>query len=475
MKVALLIPDGVGVRNFLVGTFLPELAQRSKVAVFHIVPDNMLDTFKGGLNGSVSWHPIIDFNQPLHVLTLQYTLGWAQMYWANTAGMRRNLGQPLSSNAKMRAFTIATRLAGRLAASPRRMNAVEKLHVAAASRVPEVEYYRRRFQEFRPSVVFCSHQRPSIVVPAVLAARSLNIPTATFIFSWDNITSKGRITAPFDHYLVWSQLMHDELVRYYPHVPKENIHVVGTPQFEPYGSANGLQSREAFLRSIGADPARPLICFSGGDVFSHPEDPEHLRILMQHIQAGRIKRNPQVLLRPGPVDDGTRYKPVLRDYPELIYKQPAWVFTREGDWSRVIPMPDDVNFLANLTHHADLNVNLNSTMTLDFAIHDRPVVNLAFDVAEKPPFGMPVWDYCYGFDHYQPVIQFGAARFARTADQLAEHVNAYLDDPTLDREGRRRFVDLEVGVPVGQSVPHMLTALEKIAAEPAPRKAVAAV
>jgi hypothetical protein len=105
-------------------------------------------------------------------------------------------------------------------------------------------------------------------------------------------------------------------------------------------------------------------------------------------------------------------------------------------------------------------------MTLDFAIHDRPVVNLAFDVSDKPPFGMPVWDYCYGFDHYQPVIEFGAARFARTPQQLAEHINAYLDDPGLDREGRRRFVDLEVGVPVGQSVEHMLAALDRIASGP---------
>ena len=49
-----------------------------------------------------------------------------------------------------------------------------------------------------------------------------------------------------------------------------------------------------------------------------------------------------------------------------------------------------MQFLANLTHHADLNVNLASTMTLDFAIHDKPVVNVAFDPLPPPPLGVPL-------------------------------------------------------------------------------------
>jgi hypothetical protein len=110
--------------------------------------------------------------------------------------------------------------------------------------------------------------------------------------------------------------------------------------------------------------------------------------------------------------------------------------------------------------HADLNINLASTMTLDFAIHDKPVVNVAFDVAEPPPHGLPLWDYYYQFEHYQPVIQLGAARIARSRAELAEHVNAYLANPALDREGRQKFVELEVGLLTSQTAAanHTLTA-----------------
>jgi hypothetical protein len=162
------------------------------------------------------------------------------------------------------------------------------------------------------------------------------------------------------------------------------------------------------------------------------------------------------------VDDGTRFEAVRRQYPELLYARAEWVATGRSNWDQILPLPADAQFLTNLTKHADLNVNLGSTMTLDFAIHDRPVVNVAFDVASPPPFGMPLWDHHYRFDHYQPVITLGAARFARSATELAEHVEAYLTDPTLDRAGRKRLVDLQLGRRPGESSHHVIEALRRI-------------
>jgi len=337
-----------------------------------------------------------------------------------------------------------------------------------SSRSAAVRRYRELFTSVQPVVVFSTHQRPPIVLAPVLAAKSLGIPTATFIFSWDNLTSKGRIAAPFDHYLVWSDLMAAELQRFYPDVTDDRIHIVGTPQFDPYADGDLLWGREDFFRRIGADPNRPLICYSGGDTGTCPEDPQHLSVLMRLIREGRIDRGPQVLVRPAPVDDWDRYTSVRADFPEMLWHPPAW--RRAGrDWSHVIPTMDDVQFLANLTSYANLNINMASTMTLDFAVHDKPVVNIAFDVADPPPFGKPLWEHFYRFEHYRPVVELGAARFGRSPDELVEGINAYLNDPSLDREARRRLVDLEVGVPIGESSAMIADCLRTISRGTAPR------
>jgi hypothetical protein len=91
------------------------------------------------------------------------------------------------------------------------------------------------------------------------------------------------------------------------------------------------------------------------------------------------------------------------------------------------------------------------------------VVNIAFDVATPPPFGVPLWDFFYRFEHYRPVVEMGAARFARSPEELVQHVNAYFENPALDREQRKRLVELEVGYPIGKSSSRIIEVLEKIA------------
>jgi hypothetical protein len=150
----------------------------------------------------------------------------------------------------------------------------------------------------------------------------------------------------------------------------------------------------------------------------------------------------------------------------MLFAPPQWVHPSSGHWAAVLPTESDVQFLANLTHHCDLNVNMASTMTLDFAIHDKPVVNVAFDVGSPPPHGTPLWDYYYRFEHYRPVVELRAARFARSREELWDQVSRYLADPSLDRDGRRKLVELEAGPQIGGSLARITETLVSIANSP---------
>ena len=44
----------------------------------------------------------------------------------------------------------------------------------------------------------------------------------------------------------------------------------------------------------------------------------------------------------------------------------------------------------------------------------------------------------YRFTHYTNITRHHAVRVAESPEQLVEQVGAYLADPSLDREGRRR-------------------------------------
>ncbi len=463
-RLALVVPDGVGVRNFVLGPFLGEAVKRADVSVLHGLGNEDAQRLASGSGAIVPWEPFFAGSDPRLSMVLRKTVAYGHMYRGHTLAMMANLARRPAGAWRRRALDDLLKAFGSLAARLDLVDPLEQAHLAHLGGRPEVSRYRRHFAERRPSVVFSSNQRSLTVVPPVIAARSLGIPTAAFIFSWDNLTSKGRIAAPFDHFLVWSELMKQELLRFYPSVAAERVHIVGTPQFDPYANRSLLAPRADFFRRIGADPSRKLVCFSGGDAGTCPEDPEHVGILLRLVREGRVPGSPQIVLRPSPVDSGDRYERIRHEFPELLYAAPSWIRPAAGDWARVVPMPDDVAFLTNLIFHSDVNVNMASTMTLDFAAFDKPIVNLAFDVSNPPLFGRPIWDHYYRYDHYLPVVRLGAARFARSPDELAAHVAAYLEDPGLDREARRRLLDLEIGVPMGDSSRRVLDALLEIAA-----------
>jgi len=464
MNLALLVPDGAGVRNFLLGRFLEAVCAEGAVTAFHQVPDQIVKDYAARLPDGVQWRTLISQSDSPLALVLRNALVFAHMYWADTMSMRYARQIKFGGSWRTRLAMSSARSMGRLAASQSGLRRLESWHTKVVSRFADVDHYSRVLQHIRPNVLFCTNQRAGIAVAAVLAARKLRIPTAAFIFSWDNLSSKGRIAAPFDYYFVWSEAMRQELVHYYPDVPLERINVVGTPQFDPYCDTTLLWTKDEFCRRIGADPNRPLICYSGGDQSIYAAEPEFVRILLESIRNGGIERNPQIVLRPSPADEGRRYDSLRAQYPELLYSPPVWVHGDPGNWTRIVPKPEDVQLLANLTHHADLNVNLASTMTLDFAIHDKPVVNVAFDVVDPSPLGVALWDLYYQFEHYRPVVSLGAARFARSPEELVAHVNAYLADPSLDRDARRRFVELEVSGPLGAAGARTAAALARIAA-----------
>jgi hypothetical protein len=460
--IAILIADGISVRNFILGRFLNEMAGRFRLHVFHNIPEAILPRYQAGVGEDVEWHGLVPYEGRRVETVLKSTLEYAHMYHANTLAMRRAFARPLRGSARARLLVRSSRLLGRAGAALGGMQALEDLHCRTVATADATGRYREILGCIRPEILFCSSQRPGLVLPAVLAAREMGIPSAAFVFSWDHLTTKGRIAAPFDHYLVWSQHMEKELTHYYPQVSRDRIHIVGTPQFDPYADASLLWPREEFCRRIGADRGRKLICYSGGDTSTCPEDPLHLEAVIQHVRSGRIRGNPEVLLREVPVDSGARYQDVCRRYPEIKHMRPQWIHVEPGNWARVLPTAEDVQFLANLTHHADVNVNLGSTMTLDFGLHDRPVVNVAFDCADPPIFGMPVWDYYYNYEHLRPIVELGASRIARTREQLADQVNAYLENPALDRHGRLRLAELQVGVPPGESSRRIVETLDGI-------------
>jgi CDP-glycerol glycerophosphotransferase (TagB/SpsB family) len=106
-------------------------------------------------------------------------------------------------------------------------------------------------------------------------------------------------------------------------------------------------------------------------------------------------------------------------------------------------MPEKTSMMA----HSDVFLTVYSTMVVEAAIHDRPIVSVCLDTPggwnTPRKYSLPL-SRIGDWPTHDRFRKAKAGRVAQTEGEIREVVNAYLKDPTADRESRRAFIEREV-------------------------------
>ncbi len=304
---------------------------------------------------------------------------------------------------------------------------IQRLLAYLEKQTPYYSYCRDLLQQEKPDLLFCTNQRLSQALAPVMAAQSLQVPTATFIFSWDNLP-KGTKLLQTDFYLVWSQHMKSELQFYYPKITDSQIKITGTPQFEAHYDATLLQSREDFFTENGLDLSKKYLCFSGDDVTTSPNDPIYLSDMARAVRSMNEAGNSLgILFRRCPVDFSPRYDLVLQEFQDCIVSvSPKW--GKQGaDWNTILPTKADMQLLVNTIYHTQLVVNLGSSMVFDYTALHKPCAYIRYDVPNCP---VPDWSVqkIYNFIHFRSMPSKSAVYWLDSPDDMKEVLTQMLSD-----------------------------------------------
>lgn len=463
MKYLMLIPDGVAIRNFLFGSFADLLMESGEVVIWHALPQTTIAPLQHRWGEEVKWETLSAFEDKLIVRFLRQSKMFAQLVWQGRGRNDQLVRNRLNVRSfKERIFRNAAQTFGAACSGRQRLIWLEQLYFRIASYSATVENQRKLMAAERPNVVFCTHQRGLQALPGMLAARTLRIPTATFIYSWDNLP-KGEMAVSSDYFLVWSEDMKRELLAYHPAVEDWRVFVVGTPQFEHYFSESLLSSRAQFFTEVGLSPNRQVICFSGSAIPTSPYDPIYLRDLAHALRGVPEPERPQIMFRRCPVDFSNRYDEVLKDCPEVVVSDPVWIRPPSGDWSQVMPTFDDTRLLANVVRHCDAVINLGSTMAMDFAVLGKPGIYIDYEpeLAEQLP--RTSMHDVYRLPHFRTVHKLEPVYWVRSRDQIKDVVMTALARPQEKAEARQRWLRELVMEPIVGSSERCREALEQVA------------
>lgn len=317
---------------------------------------------------------------------------------------------------------------------------------------------------------------PSLVVTAnygtdpgtirlLRSAERLAIPTLSIVPSFDNLTSKGVMGAKPTRLLVWNETMRREAIGLHD-FSAAAVGVCGPVQFDIYAQPERWLPRQEVWRSFGLDAQRPTYVVGTITPVYFPYNRDVIEIVAEAIAAGKLPRDAQVLVRlhPQVVDDPTfgdkiePYRAIAARYPFVALNVPEvrrWGTLRP-------PAKDDMAQLATILAGADAVVVPASTLAIDAAAVDSPVIGVAFDGKTRQPPELSSERMFY-FTHYRPLTESGAIALARSPEELV----ASLERATRDRgeraERRRRLIELIVGRHDGGAAQRICAEIEDMA------------
>ncbi|GAB4502862.1 MAG: hypothetical protein Fur0035_24200 [Anaerolineales bacterium] len=310
--------------------------------------------------------------------------------------------------------------------------------------------YTDLFEKYRPDLVAASTAAWRLDRYLLREARARGIPSLAAIVGWDNSSSYTIPGAPMDYATCWSQRQKDELVLG-SDWPPERVHIGGIPSYDGYFRKTWQLPREEYFRLHGLDEKRKLISYACSFVHFAPNFP-NVEALARLTASDALAEPAQLLIRQHPSH--------FQDRPKIFAEERERIFALEQQYPHVhVVRPvalggslgyyggEDMDEKASMMAHSDVFVTVYSTMVVETAVHDTPIIAAVIDTPGgwriPGKFSLSLKEIG-NWPTHQRFRQAKAGRVAQDEAELRAALNAYLQNPALDSAGRRQFVTDEI-------------------------------
>lgn len=430
-KILLLFPDGVGIRNYLYSKVFDTL--KDEVILFHNFDPETIAAIKQ--NTEINEGILIpSYKESVKEKFLRELICLSRLKYNNSKVNNPTL--LTNWNWKQKGFSkkIFYKTIEFLSIFYKKYSSILKLEKKYEKAIRQNSFYNEIvniLKETNVDHLFCSHQRALNAAPIFAAAKDLGTTTSTVIYSWDNLP-KARLALRADNYLVWSDHMKNELKQYYAEIPLENIHVTGTPQFEFYDEPRNIIEKDIFYKKYNLDLNKKIICFSGDDTKTSPDDPSYLKDIAEEITKAGLQNEYQILLRRCPVDFSGRFDEIVKQYKDLIKDAPPlWYFSKSKEWNTVYPTFEDVKLLVSTAFYSDIVVNVGSTMAFDFGMFNKPCVFINYDQKNQNDKNWSV-KTIYEFQHFKSMPKKDAVIWLNAKEEIVDKIIYKKDWSSID-------------------------------------------
>jgi hypothetical protein len=305
-------------------------------------------------------------------------------------------------------------------------------------------YYEAILKTFQPDlIVFSTPGQKPDDLPLLYECLKKKIKNISPVYSWDNLTAKGPFIFNVNRLIVWNDIMKNEAIEFHGY-KSEDVITAGVPVFDRYTVIINEDSgeKETFLNSLGVNSSIPTITIATIPVIYFGKC--HFTLaerILTFMDSGKLPQC-NILLRPHPLD-GTDYTPL--NNRKNIFVDYYGSAPDRNSLTKWVPREDNIAHLARTMKYSNVVINIASTITIDAACFDTPVINIAYDMKEHEEEYMGSIARYYQYTHYSHVVRVNAADLVKSDEELLKSLNAYLRDPSIKRKERLELVKQQTG------------------------------
>jgi CDP-glycerol glycerophosphotransferase (TagB/SpsB family) len=291
------------------------------------------------------------------------------------------------------------------------------------------------FTKYQPDVVFTPYIFGVHDVVFGKVAQRRGIVHVGGILSWDNATTKTLMRIKPDKLIVQNDVIKAETVKYHSIDPK-TICVTGVAHYDYYRAYQPIP-RNAFFQKMGIGPKKKLILISPAGSKFIDTDWHIFEMLKNAYTNGELPHDVHFLIRPHPAN--------LADFGDF---EPNEHFTVDVPGVRFEGMrakdnelgKDDIHHLIDTLTYTDVLINTVSTVAIDSAVFDVPVITIAFDGYHKDaPFSRSTRRYLSDV-YMAKLLSVGGSEEVHNEQELVEAVNKYLEDRSYRQAERKNVI-----------------------------------
>jgi hypothetical protein len=322
-----------------------------------------------------------------------------------------------------------------------------------------VNHYCNIFKNIKPDLLLTGNPFNINEVFISTAAELQKIQSIASITSWDNLSYLGFIFPKYSEYIVWGDIMREELLLSDAKIKDSNIHNCSSIQFDFHFKSELLWDKEKTRSYLKINNNNQILLYTAGTFLTFPDESIFVDEFCKNILSNELGVPINIILRLHPNDNSDRFQFLEKKYSFLIIQRP-WGINKKYFWW-FEPSIEEITLLSNTLILADINISAWSTAVIDSLIVDTPSICISFSPS-KNSVSDRYFKNCINMTHTKKLYDHGAIQVADNMKELFNAIKSYLKTPNQHKEQRFELVKNICGINYGASKKEYIYLISKI-------------